>query len=443
MKRNQILSISLLVLLVISALTTFSTASAVARVDQPKVVTVTLEGPLTPIWREILQRGIDLADQNDAQALIVNLNTTGGSIDLMNELIEKMLNSPVPVVVYVTPDGSMAGSAGTLLVMAADVSAMSPTSIIGAASPVGSQGEDIATTEETKIKEALKATARSLAADRGAAAVTLLEQAIDEAKASSSAEALDAGLVDIIAKDQTDLLAQLDGRTVETGGVEHTLITANADVIETPITAVETVLNLIANPNILFLLLAIGVQAILIEISHPGGWVAGFIGAAMLAFSIYGLGLLPVNWLGLVFMGIAFVLFILDIKAPTHGALTITGTASFIAGGLILFNSARVPSYAHVSTGLVVGWGIFLGLSFFGVVMLAVRAMKTPVATGRESMVGREGYAVSDVKPAGIVQVAGEQWSATLEKGSKPVSAQDRVIVTEVQGVKMVVKKKG
>jgi membrane-bound serine protease (ClpP class) len=141
-------------------------------------------------------------------------------------------------------------------------------------------------------------------------------------------------------------------------------------------------------------------------------------------------------------MGIAFVLFILDIKAPTHGALTITGTASFIAGGLILFNSARVPNYAHVSTGLVVGWGIFLGLSFFGVVMLAVRAMKTPIATGKESMVGREGYAVTDVKPIGIVQVAGEQWGATLEKGSKPITAQDRVIVTEVQGVKMVVKKK-
>jgi membrane-bound serine protease (ClpP class) len=442
MKRIQILSISLLVLLVISALTTFSTVSAVSQADQPKVVTVTLEGPLTPVWREILQRGIDLAEKNDAQALIVNLNTTGGSIDLMNELIAIMLNSPVPVVVYVTPDGSMAASAGTLLVMAADVSAMSPASIIGAASPVGSQGEEIATTEQTKIKEALKATARSLAADRGSAAVTLLEQAIDEAKAASADEAFDAGLIDIIATDQADLLTQLDGRTVAADGVEHTLITTNADIIETPITAVETVLNLLANPNILFLLLAIGVQAILIEISHPGGWVAGFIGAVMLAFSIYGLGLLPVNWLGLVFIVIAFVLFILDIKAPTHGALTITGTASFIAGGLILFNSARVPNYANVSTGLVIGWGIFLGVTFFGVVMLAVRAMKTPIATGRESMVGREGYAVSDIKPSGIAQVAGEQWSAILAKDAKPISAQDRVIVSEVRGVKMVVKKK-
>ena len=432
----------MLAILLVSVVTTISSVSADARVDDPRVVTVRLEGPLTPVWREVLQRGIDLADQNNAEALIVELNTTGGSIDLMNELIAMMLHSPVPVVVYVTPDGSMAASAGTLLVMAGDVSAMSPTSIIGAASPVGAQGEDIAATEDTKIKEALKATARSLATDRGSEAITLLELAIDEAKAASADEALQAGLIDIIAVDRQDLLTQLDGRTVMVDGEERTLLTSGADVIETPITAVENVLNLIANPNILFLLLAIGVQAILIEISHPGGWVAGFVGATMLAFSIYGLGLLPVNWLGLLFMGIAFVLYILDIKAPTHGALTITGTASFIAGGLILFNSARVPNYANVSTGLVIGWGIFLGLSFFAVVMLAVRAMKTPIATGRESMVGREGYAVTEVKPSGIVQVAGEQWSATLAKDSKPIAKKDRVVVTEVQGVKMVVKKK-
>ena len=442
MKTRLSLSIFLLTILLVSVVSTISTVSAAARVDEPRVVIVSLEGPLTPVWREVLQRGIDLADQNNAEALIVELNTTGGSIDLMNELIAMMLHSPVPVVVYVTPDGSMAASAGTLLVMAGDVSAMSPTSIIGAASPVGAQGEDIAATEDTKIKEALKATARSLAADRGSEAITLLELAIDEAKAASADEALQAGLIDIIAVDRQDLLTQLDGRTVMVDGEERTLLTSGAEVIETPITAVENVLNLIANPNILFLLLAIGVQAILIEISHPGGWVAGFVGATMLAFSIYGLGLLPVNWLGLLFMGIAFVLYILDIKAPTHGALTITGTASFIAGGLILFNSARVPNYANVSTGLVIGWGIFLGLSFFAVVMLAGRAMKTPIATGRESMIGREGYAVTEVKPSGIVQVAGEQWSATLAIGSKPIAKKDRVVVTEVQGVKMVVKKK-
>jgi membrane-bound serine protease (ClpP class) len=346
------------------------------------------------------------------------------------------------VVVYVSPDGSMAASAGTMLVLAGDVAAMTPNSIIGAASPVGSQGEDIAVTEATKIKEALKAKARALAANRSSEAITLAERAIDEAKAASASEALQAGLVDIIAVDMPDLLNQLDGRTVSVNGVDQQLQTKNAEIIVTPITLVENVLDLLTNANILFLLLAIGVQAILIEISHPGAWVPGFLGAVCLILAIYGLGLLPVNLLGLLFMLIAFVLFIVDIKAPTHGALTITGTASFIAGGLILFNSAMVPSYAHASVGLIVGWGLFLGASFFGIVMLAVRALKRPIATGKESMLGREGYAETALKPSGYVRIGGEQWSALLAKSSKPVAKGDRVVVTEVQGVKMVVKKK-
>lgn len=442
MKKHLSLSIMVLTILLVSLFTAISPTRASAQADTPTVVTVKLEGPLNPVWREILQRGLDLAETSHAQALIVELNTTGGSIDLMNELIEKMLNSRVPVVVYVSPQGSMAASAGTLLVLAGDVSAMSPNSIIGAASPVGMQGEDIAATEQTKTKEALKAIARSLAVNRGSAAIALAEQAIDAAKAASADEALKAGLVDLIAKDETDLLTQLDGRTVTVNGAEQVLHTKGANLVSTPITVVEDVLALLTNANILFILLAIGVQAILIEFSHPGAWVPGFVGAVLLVLSIYGLGLLPVNWLGLILMVIAFVLFILDIKAPTHGALTITGTAAFIAGGLILFNSAMVPSYAHASVGLIVGWGIFLGASFLGIVMLAVRAMKTPIATGKESMSGREGFAVTRIQPSGIAQIAGEQWSAVLAKDSKPVAKGDRVAVIEVQGVKMVVRKK-
>ncbi len=441
MKRRLLVSILLFTALIFSLAVSNSTVHA-AQTESPKVVTVKLEGPLTPVWREILQRGISLADRNDAQALIIELNTTGGSIDLMNELIAKIRSSAVPVVVYVSPDGSMAASAGTLIVLSGDVAAMSPNSIIGAASPVGSQGEDIATTEATKIKEALKAVARSLAVNRGPDAITLAEQAIDEAKAASSSEALQAGLVDIIAKDKSDLLGQLNGRVVTKQYTDYTLNTANAEIIVTPITLVEQVLALLTNPNILFILMAIGIQALLIEFSHPGAWVPGFIGVVLLALSIYGLGLLPVNWLGIIFIVAAFVLFVLDIKAPTHGALTITGTASFIAGGLILFNSAGTPGYANVSVGLVIGWGIFLGLSFFGIVMLAVRALKRPVVTGAESMVGREGYAAEKLDPSGIVKIGGEQWSAKLAEGSKPVGKDDRIVVTGVQGVKMIVKKK-
>lgn len=442
MKKRFLDTILVSILLVSTVWLAFSVRGVEAQNAAPNVVVVKLDGPLTPIWKEILQRAIDEGTKSQAAAVIVELNTTGGSIDLMNDLIQRILASPTPVVVYVSPQGSMAASAGTLLVLSGKVSAMAPDTILGAASPVGSQGADLNTTEALKTKEALKATARSLIAWRGADAVALAEQAIDSAKAASAEEALHAGLIDIIARDEQDLLRQLDGRVVTIDDLPVTLHTAKAIPIETPITPVESVLGLLTNPNIVFILLAIGVQAILIEITTPGGWVAGFIGAVLLALSIYGLGLLPVNYVGLIFMAIAFVLFVLDIKAPTHGALTAAGTASFIAGGLILFNSASVPGFANVSVALVVGMGLLLGGSFLVVVLLAVRVMKSPIITGKESMVGKEGYAVTAIDPAGVVQVAGEQWSARLAGKAKAIDKNDRVIVEEVQGVKLIVSKK-
>ena len=198
---------------------------------------------------------------------------------------------------------------------------------------------------------------------------------------------------------------------------------------------------MLTNPNIVFILLSIGVQAILIEISSPGGWVAGTIGVILLALAVYGLGILPVNWFGIVFLLIAFILFILDIKAPTHGALTTAGVASFIAGALILFNSARVPGFPRVSVGLVIGMGIFIGLTFFAVVMIGIRALKKPIITGRESLAGREGYVVVRLDPNGIVQVAGEQWSASLAAGEKPLRQGEKVRVERVEGVRLIVRR--
>jgi membrane-bound serine protease (ClpP class) len=441
--KKKIFNCILLITLVFSSFLAGITSTAVhADSTVPEVVTVKLDGPLTPIWKIILQRGIDLAAEKHASAVIVELNTTGGSIDLMTDLIQQILKSPTPVVVYVSPEGSMAASAGTLLTLAGQVSAMAPETILGAASPVGSQGQDLNSTEDLKTKQALKATARSLVAWRGEKAVKLAEAAIDEAQAASAEEALSAGLIDIIATDEEDLLKQLDGRVVTVNGEKVTLRTANAQIVETPITEVENVLGLLTNPNIIFVLLSIGSMAVLIEMATPGGWVAGFVGVILLALGIYGLGLLPVNWVGIIFILAAFVLFIMDIKAPTHGALTFAGTASFIAGGLVLFNSASVPSFANVSVPLVVGMGVLIGGTFLLVVLLAVRVMKTPVVTGKETLAGREGYAYTDIDPTGIAQVGGEQWSALLTKDSKAIKKEEPLVVEEVRGLKLVVRKK-
>ncbi|MRR31312.1 nodulation protein NfeD, partial [bacterium] len=392
-----------------------------AQLDSPVVISMNFNGPLTPVWRTYLQRGIDQAVNLDAELIVVELNTPGGSIELMNNLVQQILASPVPVAVYVSPQGAMAASAGTLLVLAGDYAAMSPDSVIGAASPVGSQGEDIEATMEAKTKEILKASVRAMAERRGEDAVALAESSIQDAKAASAKEALAVHLVDFIANDVDDLLAQINGQTLNLDGSKVVMQTANSRVVEVKASFIENLVGTLVNPNIVFVLLSLGVQAILIELSHPGGWVAGFIGALLLALAGYGLGILPVNWFGLVLIGISFILFILDIKAPTHGALTIAGVATFIAGALVLFNSAQMPVFGRVSVPLVVGMGVFIGASFFAVVMIAVRAMRTPVITGQSALIGRSGLAVTEISPTGIVQVAGERWSAKLAEGEDSI----------------------
>lgn len=408
-----------------------------------QVFVLTGSGPITPAMAEYLDRGLARAEREGAEAVIFQLDTPGGAIDTMTRMVQSIRGSLVPVVVYVAPRGAMAGSAGTIITLAGHAAAMAPETAIGAASPVGGQGEDLGETIAAKEREILKATVRSLASRRGEAAIALAEAAIDEARAASAEEALQAGMIDFIANDLTGLLAQLDGFTVELATGPYTLRTAGAAVVQVPQSLIEQFLQTLTNPNIVFLLLTIGVQALLIELSSPGGWVAGFIGVVCLALGIYGLGILPVNWFGLVILVTAFVLFIVDIKAPTHGALTAAGVASFVIGALVLFNSPGTPSFQRVSIPLVVGTGIVTAAFFFVVLTFAIRAQRRPVVAGVESLVGRIGEVRSDLAPTGMVQVAGELWSAEVEAGSETILAGRRVEVTGVEGLRLHVRPKG
>jgi membrane-bound serine protease (ClpP class) len=412
-----------------------------AQGETPLVQVVEIDGPITPSQAEYLKRGIRTAQEDGAQALIVQLNTPGGSIDTMQDMVESIRGSEVPVVVYVAPRGAIAGSAGTVITLAAHAAAMAPETAIGAASPVGGQGEDLGKTLEAKEKNILKATVRSLTEGRGEEATKLAEETIETAKAVSATEALEAGLIDFIADDLDDLLRQLDGFTVQLQSGERTLETENAEVIIIEQTFIEQLLNTLTNPNIVFLLLTIGVQAILIEISSPGGWIAGFIGVVSLALATYGLGVLPVNWFGLIFLATAFVLFILDIKAPTHGALTAAGIASLIIGALVLFNTPSVPSFQRVSVPLVVGTSIATGALFFGILLFAIRAQKTPIRMGQESLIGRVGTVRFDLNPAGSVKLGGELWTAELTDSKESAPQGTRVEVVRVVRLKLFVRK--
>jgi membrane-bound serine protease (ClpP class) len=387
---------------------------------------------------QYLTRGVAVAEQTDAELIIFQINTPGGEIELMNRMVQLIRGSRIPVVVYVAPRGAMAASAGSLITLAGHVAAMAPETIIGAASPVGTQGEDIGETMETKAKEALMATVRSITANRPPEAVKVAQEMVNSAKALSAEEALQIGLVDIIADSPEDLLSQLNGRTVLVQDSPVVLQTEGLVTRELPTSFIEQLLGTLTNPNIVFLLLTIGVQAILIELSSPGGWVAGFIGIVSLALAVYGLGILPVNWFGILFVLMAFVLFIIEIKSPVHGALTVAGTASFIVGALVLFNSATVPSFFRVNVPLVIGTAIVTAGTFLVIVGFAIRAQRTPIRMGRESLAGRVGVVRERLSPEGSVQMEGELWTAESDDGST-IEVGGRVVVVRVQGLKLIV----
>lgn len=413
-----------------------------AQSDAPLVLVMEAKGVVAPAMKEYILRGIKTAEQREAELLVIKLNTPGGLVSEMEVIVQAIRASQVPVVVYVSPRGGTAGSAGAVITIAGHASAMAPETIIGAASPISADGQDMAETLERKQKEALRAQVRALAEARNPEAISLAEDMIEIAKAVSATEAIEVGLVDFIASDLDDLLAQLDGFEVQLADSSRTLNTENARTQDLGMSFIEQLLDILVNPNITFLLVTIGVQAILIEISSPGGWVAGFIGAVCLALAAYGLGVLPVNWFGVIFLVLAFILFILEVKTASFGALTAAGVGSFIVGGLVLFNSPGVPQFQQVSIPLVVGMGIFTGVLFAIIVGFAIRAQHIPQRTGREALPGASGTALSAIDPRGQVQVHSEQWSAELAEGEAPIQKGQPVEVVELQGLRLKVRGK-
>src|SRR6185503_921575 len=414
-----------------------------AQSDQPLAITLTAEGPIMPPMLEYIQRGIERAEQENAEVLIIQLNTPGGSIDAMLDIITAIRASDTPVVVYISPRNAIAGSAGAPITIAAHASAMAPETSIGASTPIDPSGQDLYSDARAKAANATKAAIRPYLEPRGEQALKLGEAMIDEAQAATANEALEAGLVDFVVDNVDDLLEALDGFTVQMNDGPRTLHTANAHVEPLAMSLIEQFLLFLTNPNIVFSLFSIGTTALLIEISSPGGWVAGFIGVICITLAIYGMGVLSLNWFGIIFLITAFVLFILDIKAPTHGALTAAGVASFIIGALVLFNSPGVPQFQRVSVPLVVATGLIIGLLFMVILVYALRALKVPVRAGIESLIGKMGIARTAVPASGgQVQLGSELWTAESVDSSESIGKGDKVEVVEVKGLRLKVRKR-
>jgi membrane-bound serine protease (ClpP class) len=413
-----------------------------AQSDSPRVVVLTIDGTIYPPLIDYLERGMEHAAQNEATLVVIQMNTPGGDLGTTIEIVEMIRASVIPVVVYVAPNGALAGSAGAIITMSAHASAMAPETVIGASTPISGTGENLDSDARAKGINAAQALIRPFVEPRGEEALELANAMIAEAKAVTAQEALDAGLIDFIADDLDELLSLLDGFTVDVFAGPLDLNLDDPEIDPLDMSAIERLLFILTDPNIAFLLIAIGIQAVLIEISSPGGWVAGFIGVVCLTLASYGLGVLPVNWFGAIFLITAFVLFILDIQAPTHGALTTAGVASFIVGALVLFNSPGTPEFQQVSVPLVIFVGLGIGALFFLLLIYALRALRAPVAVGAESLVGKVGTARSWEEAAGQVQLDSELWSAESSNLSDKISKGDTVEVVEVSGIRLKVKKK-
>jgi membrane-bound serine protease (ClpP class) len=427
---------------ILAAILLIAFQTVYAQSNEPLALVMTADGPIMPAMREYIKRGVEAAERRNAEVLIIQLNTPGGDLLTTLDIIAIMRASRVPVVVYVAPRNAIAGSAGALITVAGHAAAMAPETVIGASTPISGSGGDLNADERAKAVNASKAAIRDIVAPRGEEALKLAESMIDEANAATAKEALDVHLVDFIVDNIDDLLESLDGFSVQINNEARTLHTVNARTEPLDMSFIEKFLLLLTDPNIVFSLLSIGTSALLIEISSPGGWVAGFVGVVCLSLATYGLGILPVNWFGIIFLLTAFVLFILDIKAPTHGALTIAGVASFIVGALVLFNSATVPQFQRVSVPLVISFGVFLGLLFFGILMFALRTIHVPVSMGAQSYVGKRGTAKSSVdETGGQVQLESELWTAEPVPESEKIGKGDKVEVVEIKGLRLKVRK--
>lgn len=409
------------------------------------VAVLTFKGTVAPVSAQYISRGIDTAVSDGAQALIIEMDTPGGLDSSMRQIIQKMLASPVPVVVYVFPPGARAGSAGVFLTMAAHVAAMAPSTNIGAAHPVGGQGEEITGTMGEKVTNDAVAYIRTLAEKRGRNA-DWAEQAVRQSVSITADQAVEMRVVDFIATDLGDLLSKLDGREVSTNFGPRTLHTKNATINYVPMNLQESFLHTITDPAIAYLLLTLGIWALIAEFNNPGAILPGVTGVLCLLLAFVAFGSLPLNSGGVALILVSIILFILDIKAPTHGILTAGGIIAFVLGSLIIFSPFTPPTPAmppmeefRVPLWLIGVMTAFSALFFMYAVGAGLRAQRLKVASGMGSMVGVIGVARSDINPGGTVFAASEEWSVYTE--GEPIRRGERVRVVGTEGLRLKVVK--
>jgi membrane-bound serine protease (ClpP class) len=393
------------------------------------VVKLVVHDMIHPISDEFIGRGIDYAAQIKASAVLIELSTPGGLVDSTRSIITRILASPVPVIVYVAPSGARAASAGFYILEAADIAAMAPGTNTGAAHPV-LMGEKMDPLMKEKMENDSAAFMRSFAAKRGRN-VEVAESAVRQSKSFSDQEALNQHLIDVVAASEADLLKQLDGRTVTRfDGSKVTLHLTNQPVREMPMSLKQRILSFIMDPNVAFVLMAIGMLALYAEFNHPGAVVPGVVGVIFILLAIFALNLLPTRFAALAMIIAAFVLFALEAKFATHGVLAIGGVVTLVLGGLLLVDGPIPEMRVNLLTAL--GVALPLGIITVFLMTIALKARANKVITGVQGMIGQIGVAQTPLSPRGKVFVHGAIWDAS---SSSNVPAGQAVVIRRVDGL--------
>ncbi len=400
-----------------------------------EAMVATLAASVNPVTADYLSSVIEKAEEAGAAMLVLELDTPGGLDSAMRQMVQEIIKTRIPVVVYVSPSGARSASAGVLITLASDVAAMAPGTNIGAAHPVSVGGGGMDNTMAKKVENDAAAYARSLAEKKGRNA-DWAESAVRESTSLTEKDALEKGVIDLIAPSLDDLLARLDGKAIRKGEETIVLRTKGIRVTRVPMGIRHRILSSLADPNIAYILMMIGIYGIFFELSNPGAVFPGIVGGISLILGFYSLQTLSANYAGFLLIALALILFILEIKVQSYGALTIGGVVSLLLGSLMLFRSSVDP-YLRIS------WGVLLamvGLSvvfFTTVVTLAVRSQLRRPVTGSEAMIGETGEAREDFAGDGKVFVQGEWWNARCDV---PLRKGDKVVVVGRDGMTLLVK---
>lgn len=414
-----------------------SMAGNAAADSDDRVVVLDVEGTIVPVVAQYIERGIELAEETDAEACVIRLNTPGGLLTATEDIVSSIMNADVPVITYVSPKGAWAASAGTFITLASHVAAMTPGTTIGAAHPVSGTGEEIPEDQMEKITRFSERWMRTIAEDRH----RNIEQAalaVTESKSFTDVEALEAGLIDIRASSLEELLQNVDGGQVElASGETVTLSTAGAVQEPADMTRFEQFLHVLSDPNVAYILFTLATIGLVTEISSPGLIFPGVVGGICLILAFYALGVLDAYWGGVALMLLAVGLFVAEYFTTSFGALTAGGVAALVLGSIVLFSKS--PGI-HVDRGLIVV--VAVGATAFSVFILGaiIRGQRRRKATGAEGMIGTTAIARTPLTPRGTVLAEGELWTAIAEGG--PVAPGDEVTILAVERMQLRVRRR-